>query len=311
MASKIEGGYLKVSVIIPCYNEEAVISEVVESFKYLLPSAEIHVFDNNSTDNTYAFAEKAGAIVHKVFKRGKGNVVRAMFRDVDAEYYILIDGDGTYPIPRAVEMLDLARESSADMVIGTRMNAYHQSQSRLGHLAGNLLLTKVVNYLFDSDYQDLLSGYRVFSKRFVKSFPLFSEGFEVETIMSVHAVEVDAKTLEIPIEYSERAEGAESKLNTLTDGFKIGWTILRLFKDHKPKLVYGGFAAFLFFTSLFIGVPVIIDFVETGAVPRFPSAILASGLMILSFLSGITGIILSAISKSRNEIKKITFLTME
>ena len=233
-----------------------------------------------------------------------------MFRDIEADYYVMVDGDGTYPSAHALEMLKLIVESSADMIIGNRMSTYHSSGSRSGHFIGNLALTRTVNYLFGSNYQDLLSGYRILSHRFVKSIPLFSKGFEVETVMSIHAIEVDAKVLEFPINYSERIEGTESKLNTIRDGLKIGWSIFTLFKDYKPKLFYGGVAILFFVVGLVIGVPVIFEFFKTGLVPRFPSAILASGLMILSFLTAFTGIILSSIAKSRRELKKLSFLSM-
>lgn len=187
-------------------------------------------------------ATQAGAKVHQVNRRGKGNVVRAMFRDIDADYYVMVDGDGTYPPEYAPMMLTLIQSSRADMIVGNRMESYCKSGSRSRHFAGNFLLTSAVNYLFDSNLQDLLSGYRVLSKRFVKSIPLFLKDSEVETAISIHSIEVDAKVLEMPIEYSERTEGTESKLNTMRDGFKIAWAIVTLFKDHRPKLVYGLFS---------------------------------------------------------------------
>ncbi len=300
-----------VAVIIPCYNEAAAIKLVVESFQQYLPDAAIHVFDNASTDDTEKIAKKVGAIVHHVSQKGKGNVVQAMFRDVDADYFIMTDGDGTYPAQQAPSMLSLMLDNKADMIVGSRLSSYSESGSPSGHLAGNKILTKIVNYLFYAEFKDLLSGYRVLSRRFVKSTPLFTKGFEVETAISIHAVEVGAKVLEVPIEYSERVEGTESKLNTFKDGTKIGWTIIRLFKDHKPILIYGFFSALFALCGIIIGTPVILEFFETGLVPRFPSAILASGLMILSSLSLFTGIILSSISKSRKEIKKLAFLTLK
>ena len=300
----------QVAVIIPCYNEAAAISEVVSAFNRTLPKAEVHVFDNDSLDNTAAVAKRAGAQVHSVAERGKGNVVRAMFRDIDVDYYIMVDGDGTYPAASAVELLALATRSNADMVIGNRMPSYCQSASRSGHFWGNRILTATVNYLFDAGFQDLFSGYRVLSRRFVKSIPIFSKGFEVETAMSIHAIEVDAKVLELPIDYTQRTAGTESKLYTLRDGLKISFSIFTLFKDYRPKVVYGGLALIFNITGLVIGAPVILEYIETGLVPRFPSAILASSLVILSFLSAFTGIVLSAIAKNRRELKKLSFLSV-
>lgn len=299
-----------IAVVLPCFNEEAAIGSVVADFRRLLPEARVYVFDNASTDATADVARAAGAEVQQVHRRGKGNVVQAMFRDVDADIYVLTDGDGTYPVEKVPEMIRLLCEANADIVVGNRIPSYQDSASRKGHLWGNNLITQTVNYLFDADIQDLLSGYRVMSHRFVKSIPLFSEGFEVETAISIHAVEVGAKMLEVPIEYAPRAEGSESKLNTFQDGAKILWEIFRLYKDHKPKVVYGILAVVFAMAGLLIGLPVVYEFLQTGLVPRFPSAILASGLMVLSFLCGFTGIILSALAKSRKEIKKLAFLAM-
>ena len=233
-----------------------------------------------------------------------------MFRDIEADYYIMVDGDGTYPAHYASEMLGVIVDMNADIVIGDRMITYENSGSRSGHFAGNKILTGAVNYLFGSNINDLLSGYRVLSRRFVKSIPLFAEGFEVETAMSIHAIEVDANVVEYPIEYLERIDGSESKLNTVSDGLRIGWTVFKLFKDHKPKIIYGLVASLLFILSLLVGIPVVTEFLRTGLVPKFPSAILASGMMIVSFMFGFSGLILSAISKSRREIKKLSFISM-
>lgn len=301
---------LRIAVVIPCLNEQAAIGKVVEDFKKAIPQAEIHIFNNASTDNTALVAEAAGAIVHHVRKRGKGNVVRAMFRDVDADYYIMVDGDGTYPAERALEMLEIMLHTQADMMVGSRMGSYGDSASRAGHYFGNRLITRTVNLLFNAEYHDLLSGYRVLSRRFVKSVPLFSKGFEVETTLSIHAVEVDAKIIEYPIEYRERTAGTESKLSTVRDGFKIAMTILALFRDYRPKYVYGGAGVIFCIAGLIVGVPVILEYFQTGLVPRFPSAILASGLMVLGFLSVFTGIIVGSISNNRKIIKKLSFLSI-
>ncbi len=298
-----------VAVVIPCYNEAASIVDVVKGFKQHLPQAAIHVFDNCSTDATAALAKQAGALVHLVPNQGKGNVVQAMFRDVDADYFILVDGDGTYPAAAAPDLLQQALDQQADMVVGCRMAGYEHGKSRPGHFVGNRLLTATVNTLFPAGITDLLSGYRVMSRRLVKSIPLFSNGFEVETNIAIHAVEVGAKTTERAIGYGARVDGGESKLNTLRDGAKITMEIFRLYKDYRPVFVYGLLASLFVAFSLLIGLPVVAEFIATGLVPRFPSAILAAALMILSFLSVFTGIILSAVSKSRREIKKLAFLS--
>lgn len=300
----------KIAVILPCFNEAAAIGRVIDDFKAALPNAVIHVFNNASSDNTAEVAQAHGAVVHLVSKRGKGHVVQAMFRDVAADYYVIADGDGTYPAAEAPAMVAQIIAQNADVVVGSRMALYQDSQSRSGHFWGNRLLTKTVNYLFDSDVDDLLSGYRVMSRRFVKSMPLFSKGFEVETAMTIHAVEVGAKSVTLSVPYLARAEGTQSKLNTVRDGARIFLTIFRLYKDHKPFIVYGVLGGLLALLSFGVGTPVVLEFIKTGLVPRFPSAILASALMILAFLSGFTGIILSAIAKSRRDIKKIAFLSM-
>lgn len=300
----------KIAVILPCFNEAAAIGRVIDDFKAALPNAVIHVFNNASSDNTADVAQAHGAVVHLVAKRGKGHVVQAMFRDVAADYYVIADGDGTYPAAEAPAMVAQIIAQNADVVVGSRMALYQDSRSRSGHFWGNRLLTKTVNYLFDSDVDDLLSGYRVMSRRFVKSMPLFSKGFEVETAMTIHAVEVGAKSVTLSVPYLARAEGTQSKLNTVRDGARIFLTIFRLYKDHKPFVVYGLLGLLLALLSFLVGTPVVLEFIKTGLVPRFPSAILASALMILAFLSGFTGIILSAIAKSRRDIKKIAFLSM-
>ena len=308
---KNESGNLKLAVIIPCFNEELTIATVIHDFRKFLPDADIHVFDNASTDETASVARCAGATVHEVNERGKGKVVRAMFRDIDADCYVMVDGDGTYPANHAPEMVNLMKTARADMIVGNRMGSFRNSNSRSGHFFGNRLLTRTVNRLFHGGFRDLLSGYRVLSRRFVKSIPLFSRGFEVETAISVHAMEVDAKILEMPVSYSERTAGSASKLHTIKDGIGIVLSIFRLFRDCKPRLVYGFVAAAHILAGLIVGVPVILEYLETGLVPRFPSAVLASALILLGFLFGMTGIILSAISKSRREVRKLTFLSMQ
>lgn len=300
----------KICVVLPCHNEAKAIKQVIHDFKAALPEADIHVFDNASTDDTAAVAKRAGAQVHSVPRKGKGHVVQAMFRDVEANIYILADGDGTYLASAAPDMIKVLREQRADVVVATRLESYANSQSRSKHHWGNRALTGVVNRLFQSEITDLLTGYRAMSKRFVKTIPLFSQGFEVETVMSIHAIEVGAKMLEVPVKYLPRARGTESKLNTWTDGFRIALEIFTLYKDCAPKWVYGPLALTFFAAGMVIGIPVIIEFFETGIVPRFPSAILASGLMLIGFFSAFTGIILSTQAKTRREIKKLAFLSL-
>lgn len=300
----------KVCVILPCLNEEKAIANVVRDFITHIEHCTVYVFDNNSTDNTIEEAKSAGALTRVVKTKGKGHVVQAMFRDVDADIYILADGDGTYPAVEAKEMLNLFTTHEADLVIGTRLGTYESSQSRKKHFLGNILLTQTVNKLFDAEVYDLLSGYRVMSRRYVKTMPLFSRGFEVETAMTIHAIEVGAKILEHPITYLPRVEGTESKLNTWHDGFKISKEILQLYTYYAPKVVYFFLAMFFILSGFFIGIPVILEYFYTGLVPKFPRAILASAMVTIGIFSAFTGIILSAISKSRREMKKLAFLSL-
>lgn len=300
----------KICVILPCLNEEKAIANVVRGFIENVENCTVYVFDNNSTDNTIEEAKSAGALTRVVKTKGKGYVVQAMFRDVDADIYILADGDGTYPAEEASEMLNLLMLHDADLVIGSRLGTYKSSQSRKKHFLGNVLLTNTVNKLFATEAYDLLSGYRVMSRRYVKTMPLFSKGFEVETAMTIHAIEVGAKIIEHPITYLPRVEGTESKLNTWNDGIKISKEIFQLYKDYAPKVVYFILAIFLIFMGFFIGIPVVLEYFQTGLVPKFPRAILACALVTIGIFSSFTGIILSAISKSRREMKKLAFLSI-
>ena len=300
---------MKIAIILPCYNEAVTIGPLIEQLTRNVPDAEIHVFDNNSTDNSVLEARKSGGILHFVKKQGKGYVVKSMFRDIDADYYIMMDADGTYPNDSVFEHLQACIQQQCDMLVGNRIQTFSGSESRKGHYWGNRLLTQTLNFLFASDYSDILSGYRIMSRRFVKSVPLFSKGFEIETVLSVHAIDVDAKIMEVDIDYLPRPEGSTSKLNTYKDGFKILLTIAQLFHEIKPKLVYSFISMMIFIIGLILGVPVIIEFFETDLVERFPTAILASALMIISFIIAMTGIILSSISYNRKVIKKLAFLS--
>ncbi len=300
---------MKTAVILPCYNEAAAIGQLIEGIRSVLPDSDIYVFDNNSTDSSIEIAKKNGAKIYSVSKQGKGNVVKAMFRDVSADYYIMMDADGTYPIKYLPVHLQKCRDEKIDMLIGSRISGYSESGSRKGHYFGNRLLTNSLNFLFASDFRDILSGYRIMSNRFVKSVPLFTGGFEVETVLSIHAVEVDAKIAEEDIEYLQRKEGSSSKLNTYRDGIKILFTIIKLFSDYKPILFYSVISMILFLSGLMLGIPVVLEFFETGLVPRFPTAILASALITIAFIISVTGLILSGISRNRKIIKKLAFLS--
>ncbi|MFK5892378.1 MAG: glycosyltransferase [Pseudomonadota bacterium] len=300
---------MKSAVLLPCYNEAATIGQLIEQLKSAIPEAEIYVFDNNSTDGSAELARKRGVFVYTVKKQGKGHVVKAMFRDIEADYYIIMDADGTYPGNLISEHLQYCIDNKCDMLVGNRIDDFSNSQSRKGHYWGNRLLTRTLNFLFASDYSDILSGYRIMSRRFVKSVPLFSEGFEIETVLSVHAIDVDAKIMEVNINYLARVEGSTSKLNTYKDGFKILLTIVQLFHDIKPRLVYGFMSLITLLSGMFLGIPVIFEFFDTGLVERFPTAILASALIIISFIVAVTGIILSSISHNRKIIKKLAFLS--
>ncbi len=300
----------KIAVILPCLNEAQAIEKVIHDFRRSIPECEIHVFDNQSTDDTRELAAQAGATVHLVQRRGKGHVVQAMFRDVDADIYVLADGDGTYPAEEAESMIKLLLQADADLIIGNRLGNYKSSQSRKNHLFGNLMLSKTVSKLFAADVNDLLSGYRVMSRRYVKTMPLFSKGFEVETAMTIHAIEVGAKLLEWPINYLPRVEGAESKLRTWRDGSKIMKEIFYLYKDHAPRIIYFIFSCIFVFLGLIAGLPVVVEFWQTGLVPKLPRAVLASGLVTIAFFTGFTGIILNSVAKVRREMKKLAFLTI-
>lgn len=297
----------RIAVLLPCYNEEHAIASVVSSFKTALPEATIYVYDNNSSDQTPEIARRAGALVRYEPNQGKGNVVRRMFADIDADGYILADGDGTYTAETAPSMVDLLFSEQLDMVTGVRTETDSQAY-RSGHRMGNRLLTYFVTALFRRDTQDLLSGYRVFSHRFVKSFPALSAGFEIETELTVHAMELKVPTQEIPTPYGARPRGSSSKLSTYRDGLRICRTIIILLKEERPLLVLGGSALLLFVLGGGLGLPVVMDFLATGLVPKFPTAILATGIMLLAALSLFAGIILDSIARTRRELRRLNYL---
>jgi glycosyltransferase involved in cell wall biosynthesis len=299
----------ELAVLIPCFNEEAAITSVIEGFKAVLPTAKVYVFDNNSTDQTARVAAAAGAHVRKEILQGKGNVVRRMFADVDADIYVMVDGDNTYD-PRYVKaMIDLLLAESLDMVVGARVTA-DQDAYRRGHRFGNRLLTKTVSHLFGNRFSDMLSGFRVFSRRFVKSFPAMSMGFETETELTIHALELRLPVGEIQTPYAARPAGSASKLQTYSDGFKILRLILILYKNERPLQFFSIIAAFLGAVALILGIPLVVTFVETGLVYRQPTAILATGLVLLSALSFVAGLILDTVTRGRREMKRLAYLSL-
>jgi glycosyltransferase involved in cell wall biosynthesis len=295
----------KVAVIIPCYNEDKAIAAVIGAFRAVLPDAEIYVYDNNSTDRTVEVADAAGAIVRSERLQGKGNVVRRMFADIEADVYVMADGDGTYHAPSAPLMIEKLLRDNLDMVVGSRLQTNDTEAFRAGHHFGNRLLTGAVSLIFGNQFQDMLSGYRVFSRRFVKSFPAISAGFETETELAVHALALRMPVAEIETPYGARPVGSSSKLRTYRDGFRILLTIIVLFKEEKPLTFFSLVFAILALTSIVLAVPIVITFMQTGLVPRFPTAFLATGMMILAFLSLASGFILDNVTRGRRELKRL------
>jgi glycosyltransferase involved in cell wall biosynthesis len=295
--------------LIPCFNEQESIAVVVEGFRAALPAALIYVFDNNSTDATALVAAKAGAIVRCESIQGKGNVVRRMFADIDADIYVMVDGDATYDPKSARTMVDMLLSNRLDMVVGRRVATMDKAY-RPGHQFGNRLLTSTVSRLFGKRFSDMLSGYRVFSKRFVKSFPAMSSGFEIETELTIHALELSLPVAEIATPYTLRGEGSSSKLQTYSDGFRILRLIFVLCKNERPLKFFSTIAGVFCVTALALGIPVVITFVETGLVPRQPTALLATGLMLLAALSLVTGLILDTVSRGRREMRRLAYLAI-
>lgn len=297
----------KVAVILPCYNEEAAIAQTVADFQAALPTADIYVYDNNSSDRTIAVAAEAGAIVRSEKMQGKGNVVRRMFADIEADIYIMADGDATYEAAAAPRLVRRLVEEQLDMVVGARKTEV-EAAYRSGHRLGNALLTGILARLFGRSFNDILSGYRVFSRRFVKSFPVLSQGFEIETEISVHALELKMPVAEEVTEYSARPEGSESKLSTYRDGFRILRTMATLFRMERPVLFFGVIAAFLALAAIILAVPLAITYAQTGLVPRLPTAVLATGLMLLASLNLFAGMILDTVVRGRRELRRLAYL---
>lgn len=298
----------RIAVLLPCYNEEIAIGDCVRAFKAALPDAEIYVYDNNSRDRTVEVARAAGAIVRRETMQGKGNVVRRMFGDVDAEIYVMADGDNTYDAASAPALIDKLRQENLDMVVGSRRETYASGTHRRGHQLGNFVITWFVGFLFGDRFRDMLSGYRVFSRRFVKTFPALSAGFDIETELTVHTLSTNIPAAEVETPYAARPAGSVSKLNTWRDGFRILRAIVNLFRDERPLAFFSLLAALLASASMVLVIPVVVTFLETGLVPRLPTAVLSASLMLLAFLNLVSGLILDTVSQGRREMKRLHYL---
>jgi len=299
----------RVAVLIPCYNEAVAIPKVVADFRAALPQATIYVYDNNSSDGTADIARAAGAIVRREMLQGKGNVIRRAFADVDADLYVLVDGDDTYDATAAPGMIDMMRRDGLDMVNGARVTDIDKAY-RPGHRLGNAVLTGMVRIVFGGRISDMLSGYRVFSRRFVKSFPALAGGFETETEFTVHALELKMPIGEVPTAYKDRPAGSTSKLHTYSDGVRILHTIMVLVKEERPLQFFSAAGLALLVLAVVLGVPVVTEFLQTGLVPRLPTAVLATGLMLIATLSFFCGLILDSVSRGRKEFKRLAYLSI-
>jgi glycosyltransferase involved in cell wall biosynthesis len=298
----------RIAVLVPCFNEEAAVATVVADFRKVLPTADIFVYDNNSSDRTAAVAREAGAQVRGERRQGKGHVVRRMFADIDADVYVLVDGDATYDAPSAPRMIEALVSNHLDMVVGFRVDQ-SEAAYRRGHRTGNWMLTSFLSSVFGQAFKDILSGYRVFSRRFVKSFPVLSDGFEIETELSVHALELALPVAEIETPYYARPEGSFSKLNTWRDGFRILGTILKLYRSEKPLRFFAIIGIFLMLISIGLAIPVIVTYLEQGIVPRLPTAVLSMGMMIVAVLSVSSGLVLDTVTRGRREMKLLAYLS--
>lgn len=302
----------KIAVLIPCYNESSTIGKVVKDFKDALPDAVIYVYDNNSTDGTAQIAENAGAVVRHEYQQGKGNVIRRMFREINAECYIMTDGDDTYPAECAPSMVKKVLEQHVDMVVGDRLSStYFEQNKRPFHNFGNSLVRKTINILFKSDIKDIMTGYRAFSYLFVKSFPVLSQGFEIETEMSIHAIDKNLYVENEVIEYRDRPEGSESKLNTYSDGMKVLHTIIRLYRNYKPLSYFGFISVVLAIISMVLFIPILIEFIRTGLVPRFPTLIVSGFLMVAAIQSFFAGLQLETIVQKNRQDFEMKLIDVE
>ena len=299
----------KIAVLLPCYNEEAAIGATVAGFRAALPGATIYVYDNNSRDRTREVAAQAGAVVRTEGQQGKGHVVRRMFADIDADVYVMADGDLTYDPAASPAMVDMLLGEQLDMVVGTRRHEAKDAY-RGGHVIGNRIFTGLLSGLFGRSFSDIFSGYRVFSRRFVKSFPVLSEGFEIETEMSVHALELRMPVGEVETSYGARPEGSHSKLSTYGDGWKILKTIGNLYRVERPVLFYGSIGAVLVISALLLAIPLVRTYLQTGLVPRFPTAILVTGMVIVAVLCFFAGLILDTVTRGRREVRRLAYLSL-
>jgi glycosyltransferase involved in cell wall biosynthesis len=308
-ANPYDVSHFDVAILVPCYNEAHAIAKVVADFRAALPAATVYVYDNNSTDGTVEAARQAGAVVRRETHQGKGHVVRRMFNDIEADIYVLVDGDATYDAPSAAPMIEKLVTDRLDMVVATRVDR-EEAAYRPGHRAGNWLLTGFVAHIFGRAFTDILSGYRVFSRRFVKSFPILSGGFEIETELTVHALELELPVGEMATPYYSRPAGSASKLSTWHDGFRILWTVLKLYRAERPLSLFGSFGIALIIMSIGLAIPLVITYLQEGLVPRLPTAVLSTGLMLLAFLSIACGLILDTVTRGRRELKLIAYLAL-
>jgi glycosyltransferase involved in cell wall biosynthesis len=300
----------RIAVLLPCYNEEAAIAATVAGFRAALPDAAIYVYDNNSRDRTREVAADAGAVVRSEGQQGKGHVVRRMFADIDADVYVMADGDLTYDPKAAPAMIDQLLSGQLDMVVGSRRHEEKEAY-RGGHVLGNRLFTGLLSGLFGRSFSDIFSGYRVFSRRFVKSFPVLSSGFEIETEMSVHALELRMPVGEVETVYAARLEGSQSKLSTFSDGWRILKTIVTLYRIERPVLFYGSIGAMLVALAILLAIPLAITYAHTGLVPRVPTAILVTGIIIVAVLCFFAGLILDTVTRGRREVRRLAYLSLE
>ena len=305
----VAANHPRIAVLLPCYNEEAAIGGTVRAFRAALPDATVYVYDNNSRDRTVEVARAAGAVVRAERLQGKGSVVRRMFADVDADVYVMADGDETYEAAAAPGMVEQLLAEQLDMVVGARKSEVEEAYRR-GHRLGNRLLTGLLAWFFGRSFTDILSGYRVFSRRFAKSFPVLSQGFEIETEMSIHSLELRMPVAEVVTAYGARPEGSQSKLSTYRDGWRILNTIVTLFRVERPALYYGVIAGALILLALVLAAPLAVTYAETGLVPRFPTAILATGLVILGVLAFLAGVILDTVTRGRREMRRLAYLAL-
>lgn len=297
---------MTIAVLIPCYNEAKTIAKVVRDYRAALPEADIYVYDNNSTDRTDDIAREAGAIVRYEYRQGKGNVIRSMFREIDADCYLMIDGDDTYPAENAREMVNLVLERKVDMVVGDRLSAtYYTENKRPFHNLGNRLVKGLVNTIFKGSVSDIMTGYRAFSYQFVKSFPVLSKGFEIETEMTIHALDKNLSVQSVQVEYRDRPADSPSKLNTYSDGMKVLRTIVRLYKEYRPMSFFGLLAALMALVSVILFIPIFAEYLHTGLVPRFPTLIVCGVMGTMALLLWVCGLILDTVAKKHRQLFEI------